>query len=154
SRSCWSVGPTVFGRRGAPGLDWSRSALMPGWRPKENRWGRASGRGNSIRRCWSCHPWPTKCEYWKDPFMSLNLAPHVSAVHVESGSVLLNQKTGRYWQINGSASTILAILTEGGTVEEACQRLTDEYEVERPQAERDVRTLLDGLLSAGLVKEQ
>jgi len=86
--------------------------------------------------------------------MSLNLAPHVSAVHVESGSVLLNQKTGRYWQINGSASTILAILTEGGTVEEACQRLTDEYEVERPQAERDVRTLLDGLLSAGLVKEQ
>jgi Coenzyme PQQ synthesis protein D (PqqD) len=83
--------------------------------------------------------------------MNLTLRKNVSIVHAETGTILLNERTGRYWQLNTSGMLVLDILRNGGTVYDACRALTDRYPVDYDQAAADIDALLVILRSAGLV---
>ncbi|UNO38689.1 lasso peptide biosynthesis PqqD family chaperone [Streptomyces sp. MST-110588] len=80
--------------------------------------------------------------------MTLKLRADVSTADTEYGTVLLDGSTGRYWQLNATASLALRTLLEGGTAEEAARRLTTGYDVEESRARADVEKLLAGLLAA------
>ncbi|MFD8495978.1 lasso peptide biosynthesis PqqD family chaperone [Amycolatopsis sp. NPDC059657] len=83
--------------------------------------------------------------------MPLRIRADVSIVDTEYGSVLLDERKGRYFQLNPSGALVVRSLLDGGSAEQAIGALVEEYDVAPPQARRDVTVLLDGLRSAGLV---
>ncbi|MFD6066258.1 MULTISPECIES: lasso peptide biosynthesis PqqD family chaperone [Amycolatopsis] len=83
--------------------------------------------------------------------MSLAFRPNVSIVDTDYGSVLLDERKGRYFQLNPSGRIVVRTLLEGGDSEEAAGALIEEYDVSRERAEQDVTALVEGLRAAGLV---
>lgn len=85
--------------------------------------------------------------------MTFSLAAHVTLTETEHGAVLLDERTGRYWQTNGTAATVLRCLHEGGTIETAIAELVDRHPDlpnVRNQVAEDVDRLLDSLRAAEL----
>jgi DNA-binding transcriptional ArsR family regulator len=84
--------------------------------------------------------------------MTFKLRDGVSSADTDYGAVLLDEDSGRYWNLNPTAARILRLLLDGGTPDQAVQELTERYSVDAGTAGRDLRELLDGLRSAGLVE--
>jgi hypothetical protein len=83
--------------------------------------------------------------------MSLRLRPDLTTADTEYGTVLLDERDGRYWQLNPSAALVVRTLTQGGDRTDAAAALVDQFDVDRDRALSDVRCLLDELTSAGLL---
>jgi hypothetical protein len=83
--------------------------------------------------------------------MTITLAPDVTATDVEDGLVLLNQRNGRYWQLNPSGARTLRLLLDGHSAEQAAALLTERSPGAAPRALTDVRNLLQALRKATLV---
>ncbi|GAA1202136.1 lasso peptide biosynthesis PqqD family chaperone [Pseudonocardia alaniniphila] len=78
----------------------------------------------------------------------MRLRTEVVAVDTEDARVLLDERTGRYFQLNRPGALILdAVLAD----EDAAQRLTEVYAVDPERAAADVADLLERLRAAGLV---
>ncbi|MGH3748272.1 MAG: lasso peptide biosynthesis PqqD family chaperone [Micromonosporaceae bacterium] len=84
--------------------------------------------------------------------MSLRLRAHVLLTETDDGAVLLDEKTGRYWQLNRSGSLILKTLLDGGAPEQAAAAVAARYPVDEARALDDVRGLLSTLHSARLAR--
>ncbi|MEW1654765.1 lasso peptide biosynthesis PqqD family chaperone [Streptomyces sp. NPDC093707] len=84
--------------------------------------------------------------------MSISLAEGVSLAETDSGAVLLDERSGRYWQLNGSGARVLQKLLAGAALAEAGAAAANGAKVPSDQAEQDVNTLLDKLHQAGLVR--
>ena len=84
--------------------------------------------------------------------MTFKLRDGVSSADTDYGTVLLDEGSGRYWNLNPSAALALRTLLDGGTPDQAVRALTERYSVDAGTADRDLRELLDGLRSAGLVE--
>ncbi|MCL7381624.1 lasso peptide biosynthesis PqqD family chaperone [Streptomyces sp. 35G-GA-8] len=84
--------------------------------------------------------------------MGLRLHDHVSTTETEYGVVVLDERTGRYWQLSSSAGLVLSTLAQGASVDDAVTALTGRYDVGEARARKDIDALLDSLRSAGLVK--
>ncbi|KNB54284.1 hypothetical protein AC230_05540 [Streptomyces caatingaensis] len=65
--------------------------------------------------------------------------------------VLLDERRGRYWQLNGTGALVLRALLDGATPEEAAALLARTHPVSRDRAAADVAALLEHLTRAGLV---
>ncbi|WP_232667161.1 lasso peptide biosynthesis PqqD family chaperone [Pseudonocardia sp. TRM90224] len=78
----------------------------------------------------------------------MRLRTDVVAVDTEDARVLLDERTGRYFQLNRSGALILDAVLAG---EDAAQRLTETYAVGPEEAAADVDDLLRRLTEAGLV---
>jgi hypothetical protein len=85
--------------------------------------------------------------------MTLKLRKQVSTADTEYGIVLLDEDNGDYWNLNPTGALVVRTLQAGGSVADAAQRLIEEYGVEPDVARRDVDDLVEGLRSAGLVRE-
>lgn len=83
--------------------------------------------------------------------MNPRVLEHVSMASTEYGTVLLDERSGRYWQLTPSASVVVAQLEEGGGVEAAVAALTRTYQVGEETARRDALALIDRLRSLGVV---
>lgn len=83
--------------------------------------------------------------------MTLRIRSGVATADTEYGTVLLDEDSGHYWQLNPTGAAVVRLLLAGRTPDEAAKALTEEFDVDEPQAMRDVSTLVDGLRSAGLV---
>ncbi|GAB3001950.1 lasso peptide biosynthesis PqqD family chaperone [Saccharothrix stipae] len=83
--------------------------------------------------------------------MTLRIRESVSTADTEYGTVLLDERTGHYWQLNPTAAEVVRLLMAGRTPAEVVRALTEQFDVAEPQARQDVATLLDGLRAAGLV---
>ncbi|WP_431790831.1 lasso peptide biosynthesis PqqD family chaperone [Kocuria palustris] len=70
-------------------------------------------------------------------------------VPTEYGEVLLNEKTGAYWNLNESASRIVAVLENGGAVEDAVKDLVDTYGIDKNQARHDIEAVEASLQKLG-----
>jgi coenzyme PQQ synthesis protein D (PqqD) len=77
---------------------------------------------------------------------------HVTFTKTEDEAVLLDEKSGRYWQLNSSATLALSALLDGGR-EAAVRALTKRFAVDEARAESDITAMLRQLTSAGLVIE-
>jgi len=84
--------------------------------------------------------------------MTLKLRDGVSSADTDYGIMLLDEDSGQYWNLNPTAARALRTLLDGGAPEQAARELTERYQVDAVTAGRDVRELLDGLRSAGLVE--
>ncbi len=85
--------------------------------------------------------------------MTFSLAPYVTATYTEHGVVLLDERSGRYWQMNDTGATVLRQLLGGGTVEAAIADLRHHFPEVPDEVSADVRKLLDALLTAKLVAQ-
>ncbi|MEU3355341.1 lasso peptide biosynthesis PqqD family chaperone [Streptomyces sp. NPDC037389] len=70
---------------------------------------------------------------------------------VEDGMVLLDGRSGRYYQVNDSGALVLGVLIEGGGEEEAADALTERYGVSRSRALADIDKIVRQLRSTGLM---
>jgi len=86
--------------------------------------------------------------------MTVKLRDGVSAADTDYGIALLDEDSGRYWNLNPTAALALRTLLDGGTTAQAVQELTEQYAVDRDIAKRDVEDLVGELHSAGLVTEE
>ncbi|MGA5818170.1 lasso peptide biosynthesis PqqD family chaperone [Kitasatospora sp. NPDC094028] len=83
--------------------------------------------------------------------MAITLHPDVSTADTEYGIVLLDGRDGRYFQLNGSAAVAFQALADGGTVEQAAERLTGTFDVALDRARQDVERLVAKLVSLKVV---
>ncbi|GHE64541.1 hypothetical protein GCM10018785_36850 [Streptomyces longispororuber] len=83
--------------------------------------------------------------------MTFALKPDVTATDTEDGLVLLDERSGRYWQLNRSGATTLRLLLDGHTPEETALRLARLHPDAADRALTDVRALLAALDRARLV---
>jgi Coenzyme PQQ synthesis protein D (PqqD) len=83
--------------------------------------------------------------------MGLQFRSDVSTADTEYGTVLLDERSGCYWQLNPTGVLVVRTLLAGGTPTQAVTALTEEFDVDKPQAMQDVTALVDQLRSAGLV---
>jgi hypothetical protein len=83
--------------------------------------------------------------------MILRLRHDVSTADTEHGLVLLDEHTGRYWQLNRTGTLVLRSLLDGHTRQETAQVLATRFAVTAEQAAADVTALLERLQTAGLV---
>ncbi|MGP3985283.1 lasso peptide biosynthesis PqqD family chaperone [Streptomyces sp. 3N207] len=83
--------------------------------------------------------------------MTLALPREVILTETESGVVLLNEKDGRFWRLNGSGATALRMLLEGSTPQQAAEQLSAAGPEFLERATADVRGLVDALKTAGLL---
>jgi Coenzyme PQQ synthesis protein D (PqqD) len=83
--------------------------------------------------------------------MPLRLRPDVPAASTATGIVLLDERSGRYWQLNRSGSAALRTLLEGETPSQAAQWLSSSYGITLERAAADISALLDALRHARLV---
>ncbi|HLU96318.1 MAG TPA: lasso peptide biosynthesis PqqD family chaperone [Thermobifida alba] len=79
------------------------------------------------------------------------LRPDVSAAETDYGMVLLDGRSGEYWELNDTAAQIVQRLLDGQAPADVVRFLVGEYEVEQAAAERDVAALVTGLLESGMV---
>lgn len=78
---------------------------------------------------------------------------HVSSDLVGE-SIILNLNTGMYFGLNEVGAYIWKLIQQPITVEQICGALTQEYEVDTEQCERETIALLQDLVAAQLVEVQ
>ncbi len=83
--------------------------------------------------------------------MTLSLSPDVTIAETEDGIVLLDQRNGRYWQLNRTGATTLRLLLEGLSPEQTASRLAAKAAVTANRALSDVEAIVSSLRSAHLV---
>jgi hypothetical protein len=81
---------------------------------------------------------------------TVSLRSYVSATDTEGGMVLLDQRTGRYWQLNATAALVLRGLMDGETTEEVTARLAAHHPESAARTADDVAALVRSLDEAGL----
>jgi hypothetical protein len=85
--------------------------------------------------------------------MSHRLCTDISTVETDNGMVLLDERVGRYWQLNHTGAFILRSLLEGATPQDAAKTVAEHYGVSVERATTDVAALVTHLQTAGLVSE-
>jgi hypothetical protein len=66
--------------------------------------------------------------------------------------VILNIASGVYHGLDGVGARAWQLMQEEKTVNEICEVITSEYEVEAAQCQSDLIALIEELVNAGLVK--
>ncbi|MCO1580719.1 lasso peptide biosynthesis PqqD family chaperone [Crossiella sp. SN42] len=83
--------------------------------------------------------------------MAIRLRAGVLDAETEYGTVLLDEDSGEYWELNPTATTVLRTLLAGGTPEGAAAVLSEDYAVDLAAATRDVDELVQALVAARLI---
>ncbi|MFE7135729.1 lasso peptide biosynthesis PqqD family chaperone [Streptomyces sp. NPDC057638] len=84
--------------------------------------------------------------------MSFTLAPHITLTETDGGLVLLDERAGRYWQMNDTGALVLRTLLDGGTTDTALAALRERFPAVDPErAAADVRKLVAALRAAKMV---
>ncbi|GGM80653.1 hypothetical protein GCM10012275_59150 [Longimycelium tulufanense] len=83
--------------------------------------------------------------------MPFTLRRDVSMTTADDATVLLDERTGTYWQLNPSGSLVLSTLLSGGSPQQATEQLVERYAVEPARAADDVTSLVEHLRRAKLV---
>lgn len=79
------------------------------------------------------------------------LRENVTACPIDDGMILLDERTGRYWQLNAAGAAIVGALLSGATPEQVTDRLVATRPVSPQRAADDVTALIAQLTHAKLV---
>lgn len=82
--------------------------------------------------------------------MAFRLGTDISAARTDYGTVLLDERSGAYWELNPTSTLIIGTLLDGGDEAAAVEAVVAEFDVDRTRAARDVASLLTELRAAGL----
>ncbi|RKN08390.1 lasso peptide biosynthesis PqqD family chaperone [Streptomyces radicis] len=83
--------------------------------------------------------------------MSPRLRTDIATTSTEHGTVLLDERTGRYWQLNNTGSGILHALLAGQSQEQIVADLAERHDLEPKRARSDVTAIIDRLCAAKLL---
>jgi hypothetical protein len=83
--------------------------------------------------------------------MPLQLRPDIATTSTEDGLVLLDERTGRYWQLNPTGAHVLHALLAGRHPDRIATDLATRYHIDPQQTQRDVTALTDHLHITNLV---
>jgi hypothetical protein len=83
----------------------------------------------------------------------MQLRPDVTLTPTGNGAVVLDERSGRYFQLNRTGLHILQSLLDGHDTAEIAADLTTRYPVTTDQARTDIHNLQHSLQTAGLVTE-
>ncbi|GAB2882238.1 lasso peptide biosynthesis PqqD family chaperone [Streptomyces mayteni] len=83
--------------------------------------------------------------------MTFALAPGVSVADTENGTVLLDERNGRYWMLNRTGAVVLRCLLDGESPEEAARTLLRRFPDTPQQATDHVDGLLEALRTAKVI---
>jgi hypothetical protein len=86
-----------------------------------------------------------------DMHVTLTLSPDAMAREVGGETVILHLGSGTYFGLDEVGTRIWQLLAEGLTPAAVCDRLVEEYEVERAVLERDLEALIGELVEHELV---
>ncbi|MCB1587232.1 MAG: PqqD family protein [Gammaproteobacteria bacterium] len=80
--------------------------------------------------------------------------PKVLKTPVEDGKILLLEpKTGMYYELDETSCHIFQLLSQGETSESIVQKLVENYDVSNHQAEEDYQLFLQQLIEKNIVFE-
>ncbi|MEU6278276.1 lasso peptide biosynthesis PqqD family chaperone [Streptomyces sp. Li-HN-5-11] len=82
--------------------------------------------------------------------MPMRFAADVSTAETEYGTVLLDERSGSYWELNPTATLVVRTLLDGGEEADAAAAVAEQFDVDRAQAQQDVEALVRQLRSSGL----
>ncbi|MFJ8085682.1 lasso peptide biosynthesis PqqD family chaperone [Streptomyces sp. NPDC096205] len=82
--------------------------------------------------------------------MTLRFGTDVCTATTDYGTVLLDQRTGQYWELNPTATLVVSTLMAGGDADDATNALVREFDVTPAQARDDVTALIGELRAGGL----
>ncbi|MCG3754328.1 MULTISPECIES: lasso peptide biosynthesis PqqD family chaperone [unclassified Amycolatopsis] len=83
--------------------------------------------------------------------MSFVFRKHVSLAETEFGAVLLDQRSGRYWEMNPTAALIVRALEAGETPERTAEIVAGKFAVDRDRSLADVSNIIGKIAAAGLL---
>jgi hypothetical protein len=86
--------------------------------------------------------------------MTWQLRTDVSTTNTDNGAVLLDERAGRYWQLNPTGALVLRLLLDGAAPHHIAQTLADRHALSTEQTATDVAALLQHLRTAGLVTDR
>jgi hypothetical protein len=84
--------------------------------------------------------------------MTIALASDVVPTVTEHGTVLLDERRGRYFRLNSAAALVLSALLDGGDEGQAASLLRERFGIGAQRASADVAALLDALRAARLIR--
>jgi hypothetical protein len=84
--------------------------------------------------------------------MKYDLPDHVKIRELDGEAVLLNLDSEKYFGLDEVGTSMIKALTSGGTVEEACASLLEEYDVAPDTLKADLDQLITKLLAKGLIQ--
>ncbi|MEM1177710.1 MAG: PqqD family protein [Acidobacteriota bacterium] len=73
---------------------------------------------------------------------------------IDSEAVVLRQQAGETLVLNEVGSRILQLCDQGETVDAISRRISEEFEVDGPQAEVDARQFVSQLVDAGILEAE
>ncbi|MFE6866652.1 lasso peptide biosynthesis PqqD family chaperone [Kitasatospora sp. NPDC057692] len=83
--------------------------------------------------------------------MAAELSPDVTLTPTDDGAVVLDERSGRYFQLNRTGLLILRSLLDGRSADEIAADLSGRFPVTPDRARSDVDRLYESLRTAGLV---
>ncbi|MFG2908588.1 lasso peptide biosynthesis PqqD family chaperone [Kitasatospora sp. NPDC048286] len=83
--------------------------------------------------------------------MTVRLRADVTLAPTDDGAVVLDERSGRYFQLNRTGLLILRALLDGRAADEIAADLTARHPVTADRARTDVERLHQDLRAAGLV---
>lgn len=66
--------------------------------------------------------------------------------------VMMDMDQGKYFSLNQTATVIWELLERPLTIEELCEKLTEEFEIDREQCEADTKQYLGEMMKLGLIR--
>ena len=66
--------------------------------------------------------------------------------------IMMDMEQGKYFSLNSTATAIWELLDKPLSAEELCDRLAEEYEVEKEKCIEDVNAILTEMKALGLIK--
>ncbi|BDM70172.1 hypothetical protein HEK616_36590 [Streptomyces nigrescens] len=82
--------------------------------------------------------------------MALRFGADVSTAETDYGTVLLDERSGDYWELNPSGTLVVKTLLGGGEEGDAVDALVARFDIDRAQATQDVAALVQELRASGL----
>ncbi|MEV6548662.1 lasso peptide biosynthesis PqqD family chaperone [Streptomyces sp. NPDC051597] len=82
--------------------------------------------------------------------MALRFAADISTAQTDYGTVLLDERSGQYWELNPTATLIIETLLAGKDETAAADAVVAEFDIDRERARRDVTQLVGELRASGL----
>jgi hypothetical protein len=80
----------------------------------------------------------------------MSLAPGVSVLETEKGTVLFDGRQGRYFQLNELGLIVVRSLEEGKDADAIVRRVVEAYGVDAKTADADVRAFLAQIKELGV----
>ena len=82
----------------------------------------------------------------------LSPAPDVVARRLGDGAVLVHLPTNQIFELNETGARVWELIAGGQTLAAMTQTLVDEYDVDPADAEAKIKSVVDDLSAAGLVR--